>query len=135
MVQCTACRAVPCQDLVCCACCAMLCCPAQVGVGIEGYFGESTPQASVVIKGRCERQRGCARQFAGGTTVPLGRSNSQKQWRPCLPSPDAPLCPLLPKWLSANGGSWPICFGQDWAEISRLPHIGYSSAHMYQSMR
>ena len=43
--------------------------------------------------------------------------------------------PLLPQWLAANGATWPICFGQDWAEISRLPHIGYSSAHMYQSMR
>ncbi|KAI7838614.1 hypothetical protein COHA_007621 [Chlorella ohadii] len=38
-------------------------------------------------------------------------------------------------WLAANGGSRPVCFGQDWAEIARLPHIGYGSAHMYQSMR
>ena len=42
---------------------------------------------------------------------------------------------ITPQWLAANGGTWPICFGQDWAEIARLPHIGYGSAHMYQSMR
>ncbi len=42
---------------------------------------------------------------------------------------------LVLQWLAANGGSWPVCFGQDWAEIARLPHIGYGSAHMYQSMQ
>ncbi|PRW39166.1 serine threonine- kinase receptor isoform A [Chlorella sorokiniana] len=64
----------------------------------------------------------------------LGLKMSEPPWVTLQPEPGV-LNETVLQWLAANGATWPICFGQDWAEISRLPHIGYSSAHMYQSMR
>lgn len=95
-------------------------------VGSEGYFGDSTPQVSFE-KANLEQNFGCA----GGFCIQehsMQSTLSSQTGAPMLPSNAS-------QYISSNGGTWAICNGVDFAELTSLPHVSFGSAHMYETMR